>query len=314
MYINALAHYLPEKVVPNSYFINVNGLTDEWIEARTGIRERRKAGSGENTNTMAVNALKLAVESLPYPKEETDLIVGATYSPYDTVGTLAHAVQFELGVNHIPAVSISAACSSFLNAIEIVEGYFASGKASKALVVVSEHNTAYANEKDTVSGHLWGDGAAAVFISRERQSENDLFIREVNTKGAALVGKGVEAVVLRPFDGGIIMPHGRDVFINACQYMAQTTDDILKKHGYSIENLAWFIPHQANMRISRNVAEQLKLPEEKIVSNIQYLGNTGCAGCAIGLSERRNDYTPGDVIVVSVFGGGYSYGAMLVEV
>ncbi|MEZ4775360.1 MAG: ketoacyl-ACP synthase III [Bacteroidia bacterium] len=313
MYINALAHYLPEKIVPNAYFLNVNGLTDEWIEARTGIKERRKAATGENTNTMAIRALRNAIASLPYPKDEVDLVVGATYSPYDTVGTLAHAVQFELGVNHIPAVTISAACSSFLNAIEIVEGYFATGKATKALVVVSEHNTAYANEEDTMAGHLWGDGAAAVFISREQQSDKDLYIREISTKGAALVGKGIEGVVLRPFDGGIIMPHGRDVFINACQYMAQTTDEILKKNGYSIDELTYFIPHQANMRISRNVAEQLKLPEEKIVSNIQYLGNTGCAGCAIGLSERQSDYKTGDVIVVSVFGGGYSYGAMLLE-
>lgn len=314
MYINALAHYLPEQVVPNSYFLNVNGLTDEWIEGRTGIRERRKAGEGENTNTMAIEALRNALPSLPYPREEIDLIVGATYSPYDTVSTLAHVLQYELGINHIPAVSISSACSSFLNAVEIVEGYFAMNKASRALVVVSEHNTAYSNEHDKVAGHLWGDGAAAVFISRERITDNDLHIREVMTGGAANVGKGIEGVVLRPFDGGIIMPHGRDVFINACQYMTQTTRDILEKNDYTVEDLNYFIPHQANMRISRNVAEQLNLPEEKVVSNIQYLGNTGCAGCAIGLSEKKASYQSGEIIVVSVFGGGYSYGSMLIEV
>ncbi|MEZ4852570.1 MAG: ketoacyl-ACP synthase III [Bacteroidia bacterium] len=313
MFIHALAHYLPETVVPNSYFKDVNGLDDEWIETRTGIKERRKAGPDENTNTMALEAVSRALEKIQFPQDEIDLIVGATYSPYDTVATVAHAVQGLVGINHIPVVSISAACSSFLNAVEIVEGYFASGKASKALVLVSEHNTAYSNESDKVAGHLWGDGAAAVFITKEKISDSDLKIIEIHTGGAANVGKGLEGVVLRPWDGGIIMPHGRDVFIHACQYMAKTSKDILEKNNYSLDDLTYFIPHQANHRISKNVAEQLDLPMEKVVSNIQYLGNTGCAGCAIGLSEKSEDYEPGDVIVVSVFGGGYSYGAMLVR-
>ncbi|WNJ19193.1 ketoacyl-ACP synthase III [Pontibacter sp. G13] len=313
MYINTLSHYLPSTVVPNSYFEPVNGITDEWIEARTGIKERRKAGPDENTNTMAVEAVRKALPNLPFPLEELDLIVGATYSPYDTVSTLAHIVQAELGVNNIPAVSISSACSSTLNAMEIVEGYFAMGKAKHALVIVSEHNTAYANETDKVAGHLWGDGAAAIFVSKERQTDRDLKVEEIITGGAACTGKGTEGVQLKPWDGGIIMPHGRDVFINACQYMSETTREIIEKNGYKVSDLNYFIPHQANNRISQNVAGQLELTEEQVVSNIQYLGNTGCAGCAIGFSETQDKFKPGDLIVLAVFGGGYSYGAMLVK-
>ena len=313
MFINAISHYLPETVVPNSYFKDVNGLDDEWIKTRTGISERRKAGPEENTNTMALEAVKKGLEKITFPQEEIDLIVGATYSPFDTVATVAHVVQGLVGVDHIPVVSISAACSSFLNAVEIVEGYFATGKAKRALVLVSEHNTAYSNESDKVAGHLWGDGAAVVFITNEKLNDNDLTIKEIDTGGAANVGKGLEGVVLRPRNGGINMPHGRDVFIHACQYMAKTSKDILERHGYTIDDLNYFIPHQANHRISKRVAEELELPIEKVVSNIQYLGNTGCAGCAIGLSEKQDDYKAGDIIVVSVFGGGYSYGSMLVE-
>ena len=187
------------------------------------------------------------------------------------------------------------------------------GKSSKALVIVSEHNTAYSNETDPVAGHLWGDGACAVFISAERCSESDMHIVDLTTGGAGAVGKGIEGVVLRPANGGIKMPHGRDVFIHACQYMTEVSKQLLEKNGFTIDDISYFIPHQANMRISRNVAGQLNLPEEKIVSNIQYLGNTGCAGCAIGLSENRNRFVKDDLIVVSVFGGGYSYGSMLIK-
>lgn len=313
MYINAIAHYVPEKVVPNAYFEPVNGLTNEWIETRTGIRERRKAAPNENTNTLSISALEQLMPKLPYASDQINLIVGATYSPYDTVATLAHAVQHHLDLPPIPTVSISSACSSLLNAIEIVEGYFAMGKADRAIVVAAEHNTAYANETDKVAGHLWGDGAVAIALSKQPQGPADLDIKALTTAGAASVGKGMEGVVLRPNAGGIIMPHGRDVFIHAVQYMSRISRELVQAQGYSLEQVRYLIPHQANFRISKKVAEELDFPLEKVVSNIQYLGNTGCAGCGIGLSEKWDELVSGDVVVLAVFGGGYSYGAMIAE-
>ena len=109
------------------------------------------------------------------------------------------------------------------------------------------------------------------------------------------------------------MPHGRDVFIHACQYLTEVCSDLLHRHQYSVENLAWFIPHQANFRISKNVAEQLGLPLDKVISNIHYLGNTGCAGCAIGLSENWDHLQQDDLVLMAVFGGGYSFGGMLLK-
>ena len=148
LYINAFAHYLPEGKVPNAYFKDVNGLDDEWIYSRTGIRNRSKALEGENTNTMAVEAVRRLKERLPFPIEEVDLIVAATYSPYDTVRTAAHTVQRVFDIADAKCLSVSSACSSFINALEIAEGYFAMGKATKAIVLASEHNTKYANETD----------------------------------------------------------------------------------------------------------------------------------------------------------------------
>ncbi|CAG5009522.1 3-oxoacyl-[acyl-carrier-protein] synthase 3 [Dyadobacter sp. CECT 9275] len=314
MYINTISHYFPSQVIGNEYFTQLNNLSTEWIAERTGIYERRKAGEGENTSTMAIAAVDLLLENIPYSKNEIDLIVGATYTPYDTIVTLAHAVQHHIQIPDIPVLSLSTACSSFLNAIEIVEGYFAMGKASKALVVVSDHNTAYYNEMDTVSGHLWGDGASALLISKERQTATDMVIKKLITGGAATSGKAVEAVVLRPNDKGVVMPFGRDVFQNACVYMPKVSQQVLQACGLTIDDLDYLIPHQANHRISLNVINTLGIPVEKLISNIQYLGNTGSAGCAIALSENRDKFKKGENIVITVFGGGYSYGAMLITI
>lgn len=312
MYIHAVSHYLPEQVVTNEHFTNLNGLSSEWIIERTGIVERRKAGVDENTNTMTLAAVERLAEKTDL--SGVDLIVGATYTPYDTIVSMAHAAQHQLGIADIPAVSISTACSSFINAIEIAEGYFALQKAERALVIVADHNTAYYNETDTVSGHLWGDGAAALLITKERQSEQDMHIRTLLTGGAAHTAKATEAVVMRPNEGGVVMPYGRDVFINACQYMPKASLQVLERCGLTLADVDYVLPHQANLRISRNVMQTLGLPEEKLISNIQYYGNTGCAGCAIALSERWDTFQKGERIIITVFGGGYSFGAMLVEV
>lgn len=312
MYIHQVATYLPAQVVTNEHFTQLNGLSDEWISERTGIRERRKAEPGENTNTMAVEATQRALAAAP-AFGDVDLIVGATYTPHDTIFTIAHAVQLAVGVDDIPTVSVSSACSSLLNAVEIVEGYFAMGKASRAIVVVSEHNTAYNNEQDTMAGHLWGDGAATLLISKERLAPADLRIVDVVTGGAATRGKASQAVTLKPVEKGIVMPYGKDVFIHACQYMARVTTQLLERNQLSIEDLNYLIPHQANLRITRNVLEQLGLPNDRAVSNIQYLGNTGCAGAAIGLADTWSALHSGDNVIITVFGGGYSYGAMLLS-
>jgi 3-oxoacyl-[acyl-carrier-protein] synthase-3 len=314
VYLHHVAAYLPAAVVTNEHFTRLNGLASDWIIERTGIRERRKAGPGENANTMGVAATRALLAELPgFDASGIDLIVAGTYTPHDTIYTAAHAVQRELNISEIPVISISSACSSLLNAVEIVEGYFALNKASRALVVVTEHNTAYNNEEDTMAGHLWGDGAAALLITKERLSDGDLHIKQVLTGGAATVGKADEAVTLKPVDKGIVMPFGRDVFQQACTYMTRITQQLLDKNGLVANDLTYLIPHQANLRISVNVTKQLGLDPSRAVNNIDRLGNTGCAGSAIGLAEIWSTLQPGNKVIVTVFGGGYSYGAMLLE-
>jgi 3-oxoacyl-[acyl-carrier-protein] synthase-3 len=312
MYIEALSHYLPEKIIPNDYFLNVNGLTNDWIIARTGIKTRRKAATGENTNTMAIEAVK-NLQDQNGDLTDIDLIIGASYAPFDTVATIAHVVQKEFSLSGAKAIYLSSACSSFINAVEIVEGYFAVNKASRALIIASEHNTAYGHEDDEKSGHLWGDGAAAILISKENEGNELPCIMDVYTEGLGHIGKGPEGVYLQPGKAGLIMPFGKDVFVHACNYMISSLKEIVKKHVIDIEDLDYIIPHQANTRIINYISQQIGFPEHKVIVNIDKYGNTGSASTLIGLSENRHLFKKDDIIGCTVFGGGYSTGSMLIR-
>ncbi len=313
MFINATGFYVPEERVHNDHFLEVNGLTSEWIEQRTGIITRSKAKPEENITTMGLASVNDALPKLPYDITEVDLIISASYSPYDTVATAAHVVQREYKINKAKVFSISSACSSFLNALEIIEGYFALNKATKALILSADKNSAYSNEEDPKSGHLWGDAAAAFFISKERVTENDPQILDIYTEGLGHIGKGPDAVMLRPRDGGIMMPEGRDVFIQACTYMPKNVIYLLDKNGYTLDDLSYFIGHQANMRIMTNIAKQLELPEDKFLHNIEELGNTGSVSSALVYAQNDHSFKKGDLVAITVFGGGYSAGACLIK-
>lgn len=315
MYINSTGFYIPSGRIDNAYFFPINGLTDEWIVKRTGIHTRSRCAEGENVNTMAYEAVKDALKSLPYDIKDVDLIVASAYCITDTVATVAHEVQREFGIDGARAVCATSACSSFINGLEIVEGYFATGKARKALLICSEQNSYYANENDEKCGHLWGDAAAAFFLSAEPCAEGEPRIDAIYTCGLGNVSKGPEGVKLRPKEGGIMMPFGKDVFVNACKYMI----DALSKAGENAdgikpEQLDKIICHQANLRIVANVANQLGLSMERFDNNIDELGNTGSVGVALVFAQNRDNYKPGDRIGLTVFGGGYSCGAAIVIV
>lgn len=313
MFINAIGHYVPSQRVSNEYFKEINGLDSDWIVQRTGIHTRSKAAADENVDTMAMEAIEAALPALPYDIKDVDLIVAANYSAYDTVATTAHVAQRKYEIAGAKAFYLSAACSSFINGVEVIEGMFASGKAHKALLICSEHNTYYSNESDPKSGHLWGDAAVAYFISAERQSEDDIEILNVFTEGLAQLGKGPGGVKLRPKEDGITMPDGRDVFIHACRYMIYALNNSLEQTGMHVSDLKNIICHQANKRIVAQVAHQLGLPMTTFLNNIEELGNTGSASAALVLSQKRGELSKGDKLALIVFGGGYSCGSMIVK-
>lgn len=313
MFINSIGHYVPEVRIDNDYFLDINGLTSDWILQRTGIRTRSRVAESENVDSMAFDAVENALKGLPYDIRDVDLIIQASYCVYDTVATAAHRIQRKYNIEGALAFYMSAACSSFINGMQTVEAYFKAGMAKKALIICSEQNSYFANESDPKSGHLWGDGAVAYFLSADKVADTDIKVLDIFTEGLGQVGKGPDGVKLRPKEDGITMPDGRDVFIHACRYMVYALGESLKKIGISVADIKNIICHQANKRIVAQVANQLDLPMERFLNNIETLGNTGSASAPLVLSENLSNFNKGDKTALIVFGGGYSCGSMIVE-
>ncbi|MDR2938632.1 MAG: ketoacyl-ACP synthase III [Prevotellaceae bacterium] len=313
MFINAVGHYIPSRRTPNSYFLEVSGLADEWIFQRTGIKTRAWASEEETIDYMCIESVKRALPQLPYEAAEVDLIIFASYSPSDTVATTAHIVQREFGMEKAKAFYVSSACSSAINALEIIQLFFDGGKASKALLLSADRNTSYFNEHDPKAGHLWGDAATAFFFSKEKMQSSEPKLLDVVTQGLGHIGKGREGVYLNPKREGITMNNGKDVFTQACTYIAKNTRGIVEKNGYSLSDLSYFIGHQANARIVSHVVRELGVPEEKALNNIQELGNTGSVSSMLILAQNYQRFKKDDLVCLSVFGGGYSAGACLVK-
>ncbi len=316
IYINATGLYIPSRRIPNSYFADLYGKPEEWFTQRTGIVTRARASEKETIDHMSIKAVENAIRTAPFAVTELDLIVFASYSPDDLVGTTAHRVQRQFGIEHAKAIYVSSACSSALNAVEIVRSFFVSGIATRALVIAADRNSTYADDHDPAHGHLWGDAAVAYFLSTERYGKGDIEIVDIETRGLGHIGAGPDGVYLRPrTDGiGIGMPNGRDVFNQACVYIERYARLILERNGLTISDLNWFVSHQANMRIVSHVCGELGLPVERTLNDIAELGNTGCGSSLLALARHRSRLRPGDNVVVATFGGGYSVGAMLLKV
>lgn len=314
MYINRIFHYLPDQLLGNDYFAAQTGMSEAEIKKKAGIETRSRALPDDNTSTMSLKAVLAGKDHYPFDPSSCDLIIGATYTPWDTVGTMAHYVQRELGIKKAKALCISSACSSYVNAIEIIQGYYATGKTDHALVLATEHNSLFSKDNDTQSGHLWGDAATATFISREKKGEKSLRIIDVMTEGMGDKGFGPEGVFLRPSDGGLKMPEGRDVFVNAIEIMTEYIRNIVQRNGFSMQDVQYVVPHQANVRIINQIAGNLGFPTLRVLMNISKYGNTGCASTPLVMSEFWEQFRFGDLIALTVFGGGYSAGAMLLRV
>lgn len=314
MFINSIGYYIPEKRIPNDYFTNVNGLTGEWIEQRTGIKTRSRASDKESIDYMCNMAVKNALPTLPYSIEDVDLIVFASYTPSDTIATSGHFIQREYNIPNAKVFSISSACSSAINAMEIIRAFFASMMSTKALLICADRNSTYSNDCDCMSGHLWGDGATAYFFSNQACSEREPQILDIMTQGLGHIGQGTKGVFLNPQNGGLQMPYGKDVFMQACTYITQNTKDIMEWNGRTTDDISFFIGHQANMRILKNVSKQLGMPQEKVLSNIEELGNTGSASAMLVFAQNRDKFQSENLICISVFGGGYSAGVCLIKI
>jgi len=307
------ASYVPEGVVDNNYFSRLTGRSPEWFHRVSGIQERRRITTEGGVDELALRAVAPIAERNPIALGEVDYIIACSYTPWDTIGTIAHVVQQHYRLGSARAVLLSAACSSVVNAMEIVAALFESGRAQCVLLVAAEHNSLYCDDHNDQSGHLWGDGAAALLLKAKRGGNQiaQFAVVDVHTAGHGDIGEGPNAVRLNPKHGGLQMSHGREVFANACRYMAASASKILARNELEVGALRLFVPHQANRRIIDHVANDLGLAPDQIASTIETYGNTGCASVLITLVHHAASLQRNDLVLLTVFGGGYSSGSAL---
>ncbi|MGQ9618581.1 MAG: beta-ketoacyl-ACP synthase III [Candidatus Aminicenantia bacterium] len=314
--------YLPKKVLTNFDLEKMVDTSDEWIRTRTGIRERRIAEEKEATSDLVVKASHKAFEMAGIKPSEIDCIIVATITPDNLFPSTACWVQKELGINRIPAFDISAACTGFIYGLIIAESLIKNRTCRKVLLAGAETLSKVTNWEDRNTCVLFGDGAGVAILS-ESNDESGI----ITSYWAA---DGSLAELLYQPAGGSRMPaseetaskklhtihmKGNEVFKYAVKNMGDSAIKVLKKAGITGEEIKYFIPHQANIRIIEATAERAKIPSSKVYTNIGKYGNMSAATVPIALDElnREGKLNKGDIVLLNAFGAGFTWGAVILK-
>ena len=327
--IKGLGFYVPDNVVTNDDLSKLMDTSDEWIQERTGIKERRHALKGSDTTTsMGVKASLKAIEAAKINKEEIDFIVFATLSPdfyFPGCG-----VQKELGLPNVGALDIRNQCSGFLYALSVADQYIKTGMYKNILVIGAETQSPALDM--TTRGRnmavLFGDGAGAAIVSRSDDPERGILSTHLHSQGEyaeqlAMIAPGVgtkwvpQILAENDPDDVSYYPNmnGQFVFKNAVVRFAEVIEEGLKANGLSREDINMLIPHQANLRISQFVQHQFKLTDEQVFNNIMKYGNTTAASVPIALTEavQQGKIKDGDLVVLAAFGSGFTWASAIIR-
>ncbi|MFO0725611.1 MAG: beta-ketoacyl-ACP synthase III [Myxococcota bacterium] len=323
-------HYVPERVVTNKDLEKLMDTTDEWIQQRTGIKERRWIEKDTGASELALPACQKALERAGLTAKDVDAIVFATLSPdYNFPGS-ACLLNTQLGIPGVPSLDIRNQCSGFIYGTQIADAWIKAGMYKHVLMVGSEvHSTGL---DITTRGRdvavIFGDGAAAVVYGAADVGDDDksgvlathvgadgTYAKELwlEAPGSRYIPRLTEAMMVE----GKHFPkmNGREVFKHAARKMPETVEITLKKAGYGLEDVDLFIPHQANMRISEAVQKALNLPDSKVFNNIDRFGNTTAASIPLAIDEcvQSGRLKRGDLLVVAAFGAGFTWGSAVIR-
>ena len=329
--IKGLGFYVPENVVTNDDLSKLMDTSDEWIQERTGIQQRRHALRGSDTTTsMGVKASLKAIEAAKINKEEIDFIVFATLSPDFYFPGCGVLVQKELGLPTIGALDIRNQCSGFIYALSVADQYIKTGMYKNILVIGAETQSPALDM--TTRGRnmavLFGDGAGAAIVSRSDDPERGILSTHLHSQGEhaeqlAMIAPGVgtkwvpQILAENDPDDVSYYPNmnGQFVFKNAVVRFAEVIEEGLKANGLSREDINMLIPHQANLRISQFVQHQFKLTDEQVFNNIMKYGNTTAASVPIALTEavQQGKIKDGDLVVLAAFGSGFTWASAIIR-
>ncbi|MDI9260524.1 beta-ketoacyl-ACP synthase III [Alicyclobacillus sendaiensis] len=318
--IRGVGSYLPETRLTNVEIEQMVETSDEWIQTRTGIAERRIAGPDEATSDFAYFAAKAALDDAGLSPEDVDLIIVATETPDYLLPPVACQVQARLGCRNIGAFDLHATCAGFLSALQVAEQFVKSGVHEHVLIVGADTLSRFTDYTDRGTCILFADGAGAFVVSRgEEQSGEGVIATTIHADGTYFHNLYIPGGGSRtPYGEGAkakIVMDGRKIFKLAVNVMASTVEELLQKTGRQKDEIDWLIPHQANQRIIDAVAESLDFPPEKVVSTIQNIGNNSSATIPIAVDTAIRDgrIQRGDLLMLVAFGGGLVWGGAMVE-
>ena len=311
--------YLPEKVLTNDDLAKFIDTSDEWIAARTGIRERHVAAEGETTGDLAYHASVRALEAAGVQASELDLIVLGTTTPDLVFPSTACLVQHRLGANGCPAFDVNAACTGFVYALTVADKFIRSGAAKTVLVIGAETLTRMVDWKDRTTAVLFGDGAGAVVLKAD--TETGILSTHMHADGGKKellwnpVGVSVGFKPGEENAGVRIHMSGNDVFKHAVKALDSVVEETLEHNGLDRHDIDWLIPHQANLRIIEATAKRLDMPMERVVVTVDKHGNTSSGSVPLALDEavRTGKVQRGHLVLLEAFGGGFTWGSALLR-
>ncbi len=319
---SAFGSYAPKKIVNNFDLEKIVDTSDEWIRSRTGMFERHYASSEEAASDLALQASINAIEASQVKYKDIDLIVVGTVTgdhPFPSTGCM---LQKKLGLKGVPAFDVSAGCAGFVYAIHTAKTFVENGTAKNVLVVGVDILTKITNWQDRNTCVLFGDGAGATIISRAESSEISRIIDSL------IDADGSQGDLLYQAAGGSRLPashetvdqnlhtvymEGNKIFKNAIKSMYASTVELLKRNNLDAADVDWVIPHQANLRIIEGLADKLRIPMSKVIVNIEKYGNTssGTIGLAADEAIRGKKLRRGDIVLLTSFGAGLTWGSVL---
>ncbi len=311
--------YLPEKVLTNNDLAKIVDTTDEWIYGRTGIRERHIAADGEMTSDLGIKAALQALERAEMEPTDIDLIVLATSTPDYTFPATAVTIQAELGITQGAAFDLQAVCSGFVYALATADNFLKAGQSKRALVIGSETFSRILDWEDRGTCVLFGDGAGAVVLEAEEQkgesTDRGILISKLRSDGRYRDKLYVDGGPSSTGTVGHLRMEGREVFRHAVTNISDIIEETLEGSDFSVDQIDWFVPHQANKRILDGTARKIGLDPDKVVMTVEGHANTSAASIPLALNTAFEDgrIKKGDLVLLEAMGGGFTWGAVLLR-
>ena len=317
--VRGTGHYLPERVVENSWFEGKLETSDEWIRARTGIERRHFAADDQRTSDLGILAGRAALENAGLDANEIDAVIVATSTPDLTFPSVATMVQAGLGMRQGFAYDIQAVCAGFVYALANADAMIRAGLAERILVIGAETFSRIMDWSDRGTCVLFGDGAGAVVLEAAELAgsveDRGILATDLNSDGKYRDLLYVDGGVASTGTAGHLRMQGNLVFRHAVEKLADTAHRALDKAGLAPENVDWLVPHQANLRIIDATGRKLGIAPEKVVVTVDRHGNTSAASIPLALSVANSQgrLQPGQVIVAEAIGGGLAWGSVVLR-